>query len=160
MSPSAPHDPERVLIEAHAGGRIILIADSFRRVTGKKLVKPGGEVAEHLWELPAVVLAHGTEADPLFFYGNRAALDLFEITAAELITMPSRLSAEPVAREERARLMARVSADNFIFDYSGVRIAKSGKRFAIERATVWNLLTDTGSIEGQAAYFSDWKVLG
>ncbi len=137
-----------------------MIADSLRRVTGKELVDPRGDVADRLWELPAVVLAHGTEDDPLFFYGNRAALDLFEVTAAELIRMPSRLSAEPVARDERARLLARVSADNFISDYSGVRIAKSGKRFAIERATVWNLLTETGSIEGQAACFADWKVLG
>jgi len=45
-----------------------------------------------------------------------------------------------------------VARQGYIDDYSGVRIAKSGRRFLIERATVWNL----GEVEyqGQAATFS------
>jgi len=54
---------------------------------------------------------------------------------AELTRTPSRLTAEAPNREERARLLAAVTARGFIDDYSGVRISKSGRRFRIARAT-------------------------
>jgi hypothetical protein len=69
---------------------------------------------------------------------------------------PSRLTAEAPRREERARLLAQVTARGFIEDYSGVRISASGTRFQIHRAIVWNLLTPTGQPTGQAACFSEW----
>jgi hypothetical protein len=69
--------------------------------------------------------------------------------------MPSRYSAEPLARAERESLLARVAADGYISDYSGVRIARSGARFLVRNATVWNLVESRG-IVGQAAFFSDW----
>jgi len=153
-------DRDRAIIETHAGAKTGLIPESFRRVTGGELVRPYGETLAQLWDAPAVVVAHGTEADPVFFYGNRAALDLFEMTAQEFIQLPSRRSAEPDAREERARLLAEVSEKNFISDYSGVRIAKSGNRFVIDHAIVWNLLAADGTIHGQAAYFEHWRPLG
>ena len=145
-------DADRTLIEAHAGNRMALIADSHARLTGRPLAAPAA-----LWMLPAVVLAHGTEADPLFFYANRMALDLFELEAASLIAMPSRLSAEAPEREERARLLERVARDNFIADYAGIRVSSTGKRFRIEQATVWNLLDERGAIHGQAAVFAHWQ---
>jgi len=37
--------------------------------------------------------------------------------------------------------------------YSGMRIAKSGKRFMITDATVWNLIDERGLPQGQAAVF-------
>lgn len=148
---------DRETIEAHAGAqRIALIAASFVRLTGRLLVSPGANVAEALWNLPSVVVAHATEEDPVFFYGNRAALTLFEFPAAEFIRLPSRLSAAPLAREERARLLAAVTANGFIDDYSGVRTARSGGGFRIERATVWNLVDPKGSKHGQAACFDRW----
>ena len=101
-----------------------------------------------------------TQRDPVFFYGNRAALDLFEMGAEEFVSLPSRFSAEPLVREERARLLAEVSARGFIDDYSGIRIAKTGRRFRIARATVWNLVDGIGAIHGQAATFSDWLEVG
>ena len=72
---------------------------------------------------------------------------------------PSRFTAEEPNREERARLLQRVTADGYIDDYSGVRISSSGQRFQIERATVWNLLTLDGKRLGQAATFSHWILL-
>ena len=146
----------RAIIEAHAGPeRIALIAQSHARLTGRALVPPGGD----LWSLPAVVVAHGTEPDPVFFYANRAALGLFGYSAEEFIRLPSRLSAAPVAREERARLLAEVTAKGFIDDYSGVRTARSGGGIRIERATVWNLIDPKGSNSGQAATFDRWRPL-
>jgi hypothetical protein len=76
-----------------------------------------------------------------------------------LTRTPSRLTAEAPNREERARLLEVVTKRGFIDDYSGVRISKSGRRFKISRATVWNLVSENGEPHGQAATFSDWKFI-
>lgn len=143
---------------ASAGPRLDLIIESFQRLTGRPLL-PGGGGPEPLWTAPFVVLAHGTEADPVFFFGNRLALSLFEVTAEQLLAMPSRLSAEAPDRDERARLLAQVTRHGFIADYAGVRISATGRRFCIERATVWNLIDAAGALHGQAAAFADWTRL-
>jgi len=150
---------DRAFIESHAGAaRIALIAQSHFALTGRHLVR-GGDVADALWTLPAVVLAHGVQDDPLFFYGNRAALDLFALRGEQLVAMPSRLSAQAPNRAERERLLERVSRDGFIDDYAGVRIASTGQRFRIEQAVVWNLVGDEGAPCGQAATFAHWTDL-
>ena len=104
-------------------------------------------------------MSHNTETDPLLNYANQAGLTLFELTWDELIVTPSRLTAEAAQRDERARLLTAVTAQGFIDDYRGVRISKSGRRFAIDRATVWTVLDEQGSPYGQAASFSDWRFL-
>jgi hypothetical protein len=147
-------------VSRHAGTRVAVILDSFRRLTGQALIEPSADPARALWRAGCVVLAHGNEADPIFFYGNRRALDLFELRAADLLRRPSRLSAEALLREERAALLERVQRDGYIVDYCGVRIASSGRRFRIERAIVWTLLDERGSNLGQAATFSEWTPLG
>lgn len=140
--------------------RLLLIAASYQRLTGRKLVAGSGDPASELWLAPQVIVAHGTEADPVFFYGNRLALQVFAMDFAAFTRLPSRYSAEPLAREERARLLERVTRDGFIDDYSGVRIAADGRRFRIEQATVWNLIDAEGRHHGQAATFSHWQPLG
>lgn len=141
--------------------RLALIGDSFHRLTGRQLVnRPAGlPWAEALWAASCVVVAHGTEADPVFFYGNRRALELFDMPFDTFTRLPSRLSAEPVAQAERAALLARVTRDGFIADYAGVRIAANGARFRIEHAVVWNLTDSRGVLHGQAATFSRWQYL-
>jgi len=74
-----------------------------------------------------------------------------------LTRIPSRWTAEAPNRAERARLLAEVTARGFIDDYSGVRIARTGQRFLIERVTVWNLTDDAGRYGGQAATFREWR---
>jgi hypothetical protein len=137
--------------------RLALIADSHFRLTGRRLVDEN--TAHALWAAPAVIVAHDTAPDPIFFFGNRRALTLFETAPENFTAMPSRLSAEAELREERARLMARVTRDGFIDDYSGIRISATGQRFRIHRATVWNLVDVAGHLHGQAATFSEWKML-
>jgi hypothetical protein len=149
----------REMVSASAGGKLLLIADSFARLTGGQLVDAGGDLAIALWRAPRVILAHGSEGDPIFFYGNRMALELFELSAGELLTMPSRLSAEAPDRAERARLLELVGADGYIADYAGVRISATGRRFRIEQAVVWNLLDTQGKVHGQAATFDRWVPL-
>src|SRR3569623_395927 len=96
---------QRGIIERHAGEeRIALIAESHSRLTGRELATS----SEELWMLPTVVVAHGTEADPVFFYGNRAALTLFEFPARAFVALPSRLSAEADEQDARGDQLARV----------------------------------------------------
>src|SRR6185503_4048167 len=119
-----------------------------RQFTGRDLLpglfNPAG-LAKNLFLAPFVLVSHGTEADPVLNYGNAAALALWEMTWDELTRTPSRLTAEAPLREERARLLAEVTAHGFIDDYSGIRISKTGRRFRIAQATVWNLVTEDGA---------------
>ena len=139
-----------------------VLARSFRKWTGRDLL-PGlfdsAGLARRVFEAPFVVVSHGTEADPILNYGNAAALALWEMSWEELTRTPSRLTAEAPNREERARLLDAVTRRGFIDDYSGVRISKSGRRFRISRATVWNLLTETNQPCGQAAMFNKWELV-
>lgn len=133
--------------------RIAQIAQSFQRFLGKPLVDNGTDIVRALWDSPAAVLAHGTEADPVFFFGNAAALRIFECDVDQFTAMPSRLSAEAPLRDERQSLLERVSANGYIDDYAGMRITATGRRFRIERAIVWNLVDTGGVRQGQAATF-------
>jgi hypothetical protein len=72
---------------------------------------------------------------------------------------PSRLTAERVNREERARMLEQANTHGYINDYRGIRISRSDKRFFVERATVWNIHKPEGTPLGQAATFSDWTYL-
>ncbi len=141
-----------------------LLAGSHARLTGAPLlpedVAGGDPAAQARWlyeSAPFCVLAHNTDADPRFVYANRAAQARFEYGWDEFVTLPSRLSAEAPDRAERQRLLDAVARDGFIGDYRGLRIARSGRRFWIERATVWQLIDEAGVLRGQAATFSDWR---
>ena len=139
-----------------------ILTRSLKQWTGRELL-PGDftpvELAAKIFQAPFVLVAHGTEADPVLNYGNAAALALWEMSWDELTRTPSRLTAEAPNRAERARLLAAVTERGFIDDYSGVRISKTGRRFKISRATVWNLLNEDKKPCGQAAMFGAWEFL-
>lgn len=155
-------DPELIWKTDFAIAHAECLSRSLRHWTGRALL-PGIaspiELAKKVFEAPFVVVSHGTEADPILNYGNRAALSLWELSWEELTRTPSRLTAEAPNREERARLLDAVTRRGFIDDYSGVRISKTGRRFRIARATVWNLITEAGMPCGQAAMFDDWELV-
>lgn len=137
--------------------------DSYESLLGRPLVDREGSdlvAAERLYRAAFVVVAHGTGPDPILTYGNSAALALWEMHADAFTRTPSRLTAEPVHRDERARLLERTLRDGFVDDYSGVRISRTGRRFRIERAIVWNLIDVAGEHVGQAATFDQWTPLG
>ncbi len=140
----------------------LCLARSLKHWTGRDLI-PGAnrpeELAHRLFEAPFVLVSHGTEADPVLNYGNQAALDLWEVSWDELTRTPSRLTAEAPDRAERARLLDEVTRRGFIDDYSGVRISRTGRRFRIAHATVWNLITGDMRPCGQAAMFDAWEYL-
>jgi len=140
--------------EEETAARIALIADSFERLLRRPLVPHGEDMVTALWEAPCAIVAHGIEADPVFFFGNRVALAAFECDAAGFTTMPSRLSAEEMLRDERQGLLDRVTRDGFIDDYGGLRVSATGRRFRIDDAVVWNLIDAQGARHGQAATFT------
>ncbi len=135
---------------------------SYLRWTGHELILPASSLLERakaLFDQPFVVLSHGTQTDPILNYGNKAALDLWELTWEKFTKMPSRLTAEPANREDRELLLEQVSRNGFIDTYSGVRITGSGRRFLIERGTVWNIVDEKEKYVGQAATFREWKYI-
>jgi hypothetical protein len=137
-----------------------ILLNSFSHWTKRELIPRIGspvDQAQALFEAPFVVVSHGTQSDPILNYGNRTALTLWEMDVSRLIQTPSRLTAEPVHRDDRARLLERTTRDGFVDDYQGIRISSTGRRFRIDRAIVWNLIDAKGQRVGQAATFSEWQ---
>jgi hypothetical protein len=138
-----------------------LLADSYARLVGSSLVSPeldSAFAARWLYEeAPFCVLAHNTDPDPIFIYGNKTAQACFEYTWDELTVLRSRLSAEKPNREERQRLLESVQHQGFATGYRGLRIAKSGRRFWIEDVTVWQLIDQNGVLHGQGAIYREWR---
>lgn len=136
--------------------------DSYRRYLGEELIARSGseeQQAQALFEAPYVVVAHDKKPDPLLNYGNQVALELWEMEIKTFCATPSRMTAEPVHREERKALLKRTTQNGFVDDYSGIRISHTGKRFFIAKATVWNLVDFKNNYRGQAATFSEWTML-
>ena len=149
--------PDNLFCAEHAQ----LLLDSYRRLTGRNLV-PAGDLmqrAKALYEANFVVVSHDTAPDPVFNYANLAAQRLFEMNWNTFVTLSSRLSAGPVHRDERRRLLDTVTRDGYIDNYAGIRVTQSGRQFRIEAATVWNLADGGGNYAGQAAMFSEWRFL-
>ena len=137
------------------------LLNSYRRWTGADLF-PRGSVEddlERLWSLSQVVVSHGTQADPAFVFGNRLALELWEMPLEDFLGMPSRLTAEPMHRDDRQRLLDATREHGFFDNYCGVRITRTGRRFQIEKALLWMVLDGQGDVIGQAATFDSWTWL-
>jgi len=149
--PSADND--------YLADHVSLLCDSYRLWTGKGLIPEDmehDEVGRYLFQASFALVSHNTAADPIFNYANLKAMELFEMEWDTITALPSRLSAEAINQDERARLLSRVSEHGFIDDYTGIRISSSGNRFRINDATVWNLINKNGAYAGQAAMFSNW----
>lgn len=146
MDPAVVHWTQRLL-------------DSYRHWIGRDLIERTGEPefqARTLFESALVVVSHGTEVDPVLNYGNQTALDLWEMTWAQLIKTPSRLTTEPVNRTEREWMLEQARVRGFIDTYRGIRVSGTGRRFLVENALIWNVLDADHQRIGQAATFSHW----
>ena len=139
-------------------GEILL--RSYENLIGYPLIGAKSENTAgimRIWNAPFAVVSHGKEKDPIFNFGNKIALELFELGFDEFTKMLSRKSAEKIEQRERDRLLAEVVKNGYIKNYSGVRISATGKRFVIENAVIWNLMDGKGDYCGQAAMFKNWK---
>ena len=139
-----------------------LLLNSFSSLVGRELLgrtRTRQEQTHCLFNVPFVVVSHGIESDPILNYGNKKALCLWEMTWEDFVQTPSRETAEPVHRNERAQLLERTLKNGYINDYSGIRVSKTGKRFKIDRAIIWNISDENGQYYGQAAAFDTWHYL-
>ncbi len=138
------------------------LLDSYARMVKTELISRQGtpdQQAERLFTSPFVIASHELQDDPILNYGNQTALELWEMDWEQFTQTPSRLTAEPMNREERARMLDQAKIQGYISDYRGVRISSTGKRFLVEKATVWTIQKPDGTLLGQAATFSDWTYL-
>lgn len=140
------------------------IAHSFKKHLGKPLAgvmdsDPDLEVAQKLWYANQVIVSHDTSEDPLLNYANQVALELWETDVQNLIGMPSRKTAEPMHRDERAKMLEETHQNGYYDNYQGIRISSKGTRFFIPKAIIWNLEDENGNPAGQAATFDSWKFL-
>lgn len=151
--PVQPNESNHYLAE-----HIALLNHSFQTLLGYPLLN-SDHLAKDLYYAPFVLLSHNTEADPIFNYANQQGLALFELTWQELITLPSRYSAEALNQQARQHIMNQVRQQGFTTGYKGIRISKTGKRFEITNAIIWNLIDQNGSYQGQAACLKEWQFL-
>ncbi len=138
------------------------LLDSYAQWVKQELIERAGtplEQAARLFNSVFVVASHGTEDDPVLNYGNQAALDLWAMNWQQFTRTPSRLTAEPGKREERACTLEQVKKQGYIADYSGIRISSTGKRFLADPILIWNICGSDSAVIGQGATFSAWKYL-
>jgi hypothetical protein len=154
--------PEPSAVNHFLAEHAALLLGSLRHCTGRNIVDnalPLQQQAEQLFHASFVIASHDAAADPVFNYGNKTALALWEISWEDFVVMPSRLSAEPLHQAERRKLLTAVNANGFVDNYQGIRISAQGRRFIIRQATLWNLVNHDGSYCGQAVMFRHWQFI-
>jgi len=142
---------------------------SFHHWTGRSLLSKSANLsvnsslellessAQELFDAPFVVVSHGTEADPIFNYGNRQALTLWELDWQSFTQMPSRQSATPTEQEAREKFLVEARQEGYIQNYRGIRTSSTGRKFWIENVILWNVLNEQQQLCGQAAMFAEWQ---
>lgn len=134
-----------------------LLGKSFAAVTGRPLLAgcapDDPDFARQLFLSPLPLVSHGTGADPIFCYANRAALTLWAMDWEAFTRLPSRLSAEddPDIQRDRNRFLQQAAERGWVSDYTGIRKAADGRRFRIGETVLWTIRDEDGQPRGQAA---------
>jgi len=142
-----------------------LLSQSFSRFIGRPILPDlpddSAALAKTLFEASRPIVSHGVEADPVFRYANRAALELWEMDWDGFTRLPSRLSAETnsVTQADRNSHLEDALKHGFVEGLTGIRISSTGRRFEIRDTILWTV-TDTAAIRhGQAAIIGRWQYL-
>jgi hypothetical protein len=155
--------PDLAWLTDDVAQRCRVLAHSFARLLGRPLLSDlpsdNRALAQVLYDAPVVIVSHGTESDPIFWFANRTAQRLWEVDWPTFTKMPSRKSVAPDEYQDREALLRRAAEHGYIDDYRGVRISASGRRFRIEDVVLWNLTDERGQRVGQAATFARWVFL-
>lgn len=139
-----------------------MLLSSHQRAFGTPLLASlaGGatprQAAQEVFAADRAVLAHDGSADPRLIYANASALRLWRRRWSEMVGLPSRLTAAPAERQERAQALALAQEQEALQGYRGIRVDSAGRRFRIERAKLWTLRDGQGLTLGQAASFASW----
>lgn len=139
-----------------------IMTNSYQKLLGKNLINSVNtpeQISAALFHAPFALVSHGTQANPIFNYGNQTALQLWSLSWEKFTSTPSAHSAEPVARAERKTMLNQAAKTGYVDNYQGVRISSQGQRFLIKQGIIWNLTDESGQKCGQAATFSTWKWL-
>jgi hypothetical protein len=102
-----------------------------------------------------VLISHGTEANPIYNFGNVAALQAF-VRSWDNLMIPSAESVVLRSQDETLRneLMQKVTDNGFVEGASGIRVRGDGKFIKLVDAVVWNCYdNDNSTYIGQAAFF-------
>ena len=143
-------------------GLVAILLLSHRRAFNSPLLtsdRPGTSrrlTAQELFNSSMAVLAHNNSGDPALTYANATALRLWQRPWQEMVGMPSRLTAAPSERKERAASLKQALACDAINTYMGIRVDRYGRQFMIRNARIWTLWDEEGRRCGQAAAFSSW----
>jgi MEKHLA domain len=140
---------------------LAIVLENLKHWTGYDLIQDYGftlaRLGEQVFHADFYLLSHNHAEDPILNYGNQRVLDLWEMSWAELIQMPSKETAKPIDRQARSVFMEQVRSQNYVSGYSGIRISKTGTEFKILDGTVWNVFTSDGNLDGQAAWFKSYE---
>ena len=91
---------------------------------------------------------------------RRAHFFIESFPASRALAIPAHQSPDRPHRSdrlERQKQLEEVARKGYISEYRGVRISRSGRRFWVEDAVVWQLLDESGVCHGQAAKFDSWR---
>lgn len=136
--------------------------DSFKHWTGETLIDANEspeDIAQALFNADFVLVSAGTEDNPIFNYGNRTALDLWEMSWEQFIQTPSSHSVHPEEVIQRQQTLDRVKTQGYTKNLRGFRQSRTGKQFLISDVTVWNVIDENGQYCGQAATYETWEFL-
>jgi hypothetical protein len=142
--------------------RVVWILEGHQRAFGQPLLAGLAadlgprQRAQELFTAPRVVLAHDGGDDPRLIYANRAALALWRRRWDGMVGLPSRLTAAPEQRADRALALARALDQEALRGYTGIRVDRQGRPFRIEATRLWTLRDSLGMARGQAASFASW----
>lgn len=123
---------------------------------GYSLPVPASVQDRYHWlhtQAPYSLLAHDSSDDPRFIYANQRALHCFKYSEAEIIGLPSRLSAAEVDRVARQQLLLTVREKGIASNYTGPRVDKFNQTFTIYDGAVWQIYNEREALIGQAALF-------
>ena len=104
------------------------------------------------------VLSHGNQSDPIYDYGNSAALATFGYTEEEFVALPSKYSASEIKgfRQEREEFLEELRQYGYGTLRNAVRVNKEGEMVKIENVLLWNVYDEESGVRtGQAALFDN-----
>ena len=138
------------------------LLDSYESFVKQDLIERSGDMKidfEIINNSSFIVVSHNGAIDPVLNFGNKSALNLWELSWEDFTSTPSRKTAELDLREKRQEMLLIAEKNGFFDDYEGIRVSSSGKRFKIKQAVIWNVVNGKGDKIGQAATFSNIKFL-
>lgn len=104
------------------------------------------------------ILSHGTQPDPIYNYGNRASLILFDQTLENLCKTASRYSTVESLMEDREQLIQQINSVGHGTISNAIRTTTKGKLFVMETIWIWHVYHPDGRRIGLAALYDRSKV--